>query len=224
MRESEKVYICKQCWNEYINKKCLEWKTNFCSQDCMSDYRRKPKSYCIDCWKELSKKTYKYCNDCSTKWTRNWQWKWWDIECQCSICWKDIYRNRTDYKRWDNYYCSMKCRSKWYSINLSWEKCYNRKWWITKTYNKIRWIYKYRERREKVFNRDLQKCTKCWCWWYIEAHHKKRIKDIIVENNLIWKSQEYLIEFKRLRDVKNWITLCRSCHYLEHKKTYGWYH
>lgn len=64
----------------------------------------------------------------------------------------------------------------------------------------------YREWRKKVFERDKYTCNNCnTIGGILNAHHIKKYKN-----------------FPKLRyEVNNGITLCESCHRLEHKKLRG---
>ncbi len=82
---------------------------------------------------------------------------------------------------------------------------------ITPLVIQIRMCSKYNEWRAQIFNRDNKTCQECEInkvW--IEAHHIKRIVDIIREFNITSLEEAYnCIE---LWDINNGITLCEECH------------
>lgn len=75
----------------------------------------------------------------------------------------------------------------------------------------IEHIYKYREWRRKVFERDNYTCRRCdQRGGYLEAHHKKEMFKILLENSII--TIEQALNCEELWDIDNGETLCLKCH------------
>jgi hypothetical protein len=67
--------------------------------------------------------------------------------------------------------------------------------------------------RTRVFERDNWTCQTCHnrrC--YLEAHHLKRLSDIIDEYQL--KTSQDCLGCLKLWDINNGVTLCKNCHNL----------
>jgi len=81
----------------------------------------------------------------------------------------------------------------------------------TKLGQLIRSCRKYRDWREKIFNRDNRTCVKCRVENVpIHADHIKPFYEIIKENNI--KTVEQAKQCKELWDINNGRTLCIPCH------------
>lgn len=81
----------------------------------------------------------------------------------------------------------------------------------TKLSKIIRCSMMYSEWRNNVFERDMytcQRCNKKGC--YLEAHHNKPLRDLLIENNI--DTMEDAESCEELWDIDNGITLCLDCH------------
>jgi len=80
--------------------------------------------------------------------------------------------------------------------------------------------FKYIQWRYNVFTRDKFTCQKCGDnqGGNLEAHHKKPIKVIFLENNIT--IYEEAINCSELWDINNGITLCKKCHEKERVLTW----
>ncbi len=81
--------------------------------------------------------------------------------------------------------------------------------------NTIRTSQKYIEWRMFVYGRDSFRCVLCGkkgVW--LEAHHKKPLRNIIKENKL---NNDNFYDCEQLWDIDNGITLCIECHEKEDK-------
>lgn len=66
----------------------------------------------------------------------------------------------------------------------------------------IRKSHRYKKWRNLILQRDNFTCQNCNNeWWLLEVHH--------IEN---------FIDNPENFNINNWITLCKKCHILEHKK------
>jgi len=68
---------------------------------------------------------------------------------------------------------------------------------------------KYKDWRRAVFTRDNWTCQECGKQGYIEAHHNKKSYSLIMKNI---NTYDEAIKCKKLWDIGNGKTLCRSCH------------
>ena len=103
------------------------------------------------------------------------------------------------------------------SKNYSGENHYCWNGGIPKLVERIRKSYKYKEWREKVFERDNYTCQDCGkrkC--YLVAHHEKEFYKILEDNNIT--NFNDALNCKELWDVNNGKTLCKKCHKLKHPK------
>jgi 5-methylcytosine-specific restriction endonuclease McrA len=92
---------------------------------------------------------------------------------------------------------------------LSREKHWNWNGGITPIYRKLRRTKKYDKWRKAVYKRDNWTCQRCG--------KRVRSKDIIAHHIMEFR------KYEKLRyEVKNGITVCRSCHLLIHKKPALW--
>lgn len=89
------------------------------------------------------------------------------------------------------------------SESMKWSKCHFWKWWIDPENRKARKGVDMQLRKETVFKRDNRTCQKCnTSWWRLNAHHIHNFAD-----------------YPLLRtSIENWITLCKPCHQLFHKR------
>jgi hypothetical protein len=91
----------------------------------------------------------------------------------------------------------------------------NYKGGITRIAKRIKDLPQYRKWRHTIFNRDKYSCCECnKVGGYLHAHHIKRMKKIIEENNIQFIEQAYIC--KELWDVNNGVTLCVDCHKDKH--------
>lgn len=96
----------------------------------------------------------------------------------------------------------------------------------TKIRNLLGSLYKYKEWRKAVFERDNWTCQDCGIkskkglgyTVYLQAHHVKHCWRILQDNN-ITNSQE-AINCNKLWDLDNGMTLCRDCHNKIKKETW----
>jgi len=95
------------------------------------------------------------------------------------------------------------------------EKNPNWKDGITPIYIKITALPEYSKWRKTIFERDEYVCQKCKKkGGELNAHHIEMFSKIIKENNI--KKTEDALACKKLWDINNGKTLCRSCHKKEH--------
>lgn len=75
----------------------------------------------------------------------------------------------------------------------------------------IRTCLKYRMWRDDVFTRDDFTCQSCFVrGGYLEAHHIKRVADIMDDYSL--KTMEQAYDCEELWSLNNGVTLCEECH------------
>lgn len=95
--------------------------------------------------------------------------------------------------------------------NLRGENHPNWKGGVTKLMDKIKVHYKYRQWRSDIFTRDNFTCQECrQRGGNLEAHHLKRISDILQENFI--KTIDNAINCEEIWNINNGQTLCRDCH------------
>ena len=75
----------------------------------------------------------------------------------------------------------------------------------------IRELYKYRQWRSSIFQRDNFKCILCGIGGYVEAdHYPVRFIEIVEKYQI--KTLEQAVSCEELWDTNNGRTLCRKCH------------
>jgi hypothetical protein len=75
----------------------------------------------------------------------------------------------------------------------------------------IRGLFKYRQWRSDVFERDNWTCQHCGKrGGKIQPHHIKQFSDILYENNI--KTIEQALDCEELWNINNGQTLCIPCH------------
>ena len=126
---------------------------------------------------------------------------------QCPVCFKEL-----SFSPWEKSrrFCSLRCRGLGKrGVNSPVFKGENS---LTKLRNRIRQMAEYTEWRLNCFRRDKFTCQECKNPEAkpIEVHHLKSYADI--KRQYQFTSPEEARECKILWDVKNGITLCRSCH------------
>lgn len=76
----------------------------------------------------------------------------------------------------------------------------------------IRNCFRYRQWRSDVYTRDNYICQSCFKrGGKLEAHHYKRLSDILEENKI--KTIEEALNCEELWNINNGVTLCRDCHF-----------
>ena len=137
----------------------------------------------------------------------------------CLVCNSEFWRQPSAIKKGQNKYCTKKCYQEFQKGKPKSEAfkkyCRSRvgprsatwKGGVTPEHLRIRNSKQYKDWRVSVFERDGYTCQTCFVISsknksvYIHAHHIKKFS-----------------EFKNLRfDINNGITLCKKCHYEEHK-------
>lgn len=74
----------------------------------------------------------------------------------------------------------------------------------------IRGLAEFREWRQRVFERDKNRCLFCGKIKNLQAHHKLSIKDIIRLENI--KTRIDVLCSEKLFDIDNGQTICFKCH------------
>ena len=190
---------CDTCGKEFEKYESKLGKNNFCCRECYLQFHSKEVPICIceNCGKTFKGSKYnsnKYCSrDCyleahSIK----------DKERQCPTC-KKIFIAKTS----EDKYCSWECYNKDRHMP-SGEKHWNWKGGIS-IINDRHDSVKYKEWRQKVYERDGYKCIKCGSKEKINAHHIYSYK--------YYPEKRY--------DLENGITLCEKCHTKLHQQ-YGY--
>lgn len=130
------------------------------------------------------------------------KWKTQNAIIECKQCNKKFVRQRKT-----RLFCSRKCQ--WIDLEkprlkLSRENHWNWRGGITSIHKKLRRSKKYEEWRKSVYRRDNWTCQRC--------NKRLRSKDIIAHHIMEF------VKYKKLRyELKNGVTLCRSCHLLIHR-------
>lgn len=224
---------CIVCGNELkiVNRSKFD-KRKFCSRKCQGEYRSKyligdkaanyknggyceqafvECAYCKKKFKLQKKRVNQNTNHfCSMKCYGYYQKeygprgenspRYCKIKVKCELCGKDFlaWPSTKEEVR----FCSKTCRNNWQSSVMKGKNHYNWKGRISGWRNSMMSSRKYREWRTSVFERDNYTCQKCGYkrGGNLQAHHIKEAA-----------------KFKRLiYDVNNGITLCETCHRLEH--------
>lgn len=103
------------------------------------------------------------------------------------------------------------------SISHKGEKSWRWKGGITPLVLQIRHCFESRQWRSDVFTRDDFTCQNCGDnkGGNLEAHHLKRVVDIIREHNI--KALEEALKCEEMWNTNNGRTLCKKCHHIIHK-------
>lgn len=110
-------------------------------------------------------------------------------------------------------------RAKWWTPRNKGKFWYQVHWWFIKTrlQASIRTSTKFLQRRKKVFERDNYTCQECnlkckkWTWRvHLHAHHKIAFATLLQQHSIQSFGEAY--DCKELREISNWITLCKDCH------------
>ena len=97
------------------------------------------------------------------------------------------------------------------------EKHWNWKGGISKIQARVRNMFRYRQWKSDVFERDKYTCQECGkIGGYLEAHHIIRFIDIINKYNI--KTIEDSEQCEELWNINNGVTLCKKCHNETKKK------
>lgn len=189
--------ICKQCnieFNKPVTCSKINWSNrNFCSKKCGYLNRNIGKQIhsCLFCNKEFSGRYGKtqFCSQvCKNRNPRGGM-----ITERCISC-NNNYTHKRSIKR---LYCSQKC-----AIKIG-EKSHFWKGGVSSVLIMLRQSKEYNNWRKYVYCRDNWTCQKCYIKQkFPVAHHIKSFKD-----------------YPELRfEISNGITLCRSCHKIEHSE------
>lgn len=217
--------ICQSCGDKFYKKdnqnlkKFLSPRKKFCSKECMFDSLKKHagwnrgKHYSKETIKKMnfsglekggiSRKGKKFPNQ-SGKNHPNWKQKTLFL---CPVCKKKKYLSPWELRR---KYCSLTCRGlDKRGANSPVFKGENSS---TKLRNRIRQMAEYTEWRLKCFRRDKFICTKCNNPKSkpLEVHHIESYSEL--KKKYRFNSPESARDCKKLWDISNGITLCRSCH------------
>lgn len=174
------------------------------------------KNKCVDCGKLLSDRNSQRCYSCGRK--HSWASKgcFPIITLTCSICGK-VYETKkvnVDVQA-KEHYCSQECASKGVS-KRSRGRILNPDRIPQAIFNEIRQSYFYTNWRTVCFTRDNYKCQHCGLKGKLHVHHKKTVMSLVKKYNVITKEQSYNIS--EFWDIDNGITLCSSCHKVEHRR------
>lgn len=216
------VLTCQSCGKEYVKKKSLSTISKYCSNKCKSDAWRVPKNTCVDCGVEISSTIAERCMPCARlhlAQTREPKIKKIGyITIICDYCTKEHQQKRTNYDpKGKHHYCNKKCEG----LHRRQISPHGKDHWkyttsLTPMFNHIRLLAQYKDWRKEVFNRDDYSCQICGEQGYIQAHHIKSVKQILMDNNITTSFEAKFC--KELWEVDNGITYCINCHKEEHRK------
>jgi len=214
------ILICQCCGEEYKQKKSLINISKYCGKKCKVNAWRVPKNTCVDCGIEISSTIAERCMSCARlhlAQTREPKVKKIGyITIICDHCKKEHQQKRTNYDpKGKHHYCNKKCEG----LHRREITPHGKNHWkyttgLTPLFNQIRMLACYKDWRKKIFERDGYTCVRCEEQGYIQAHHIKSVKDILMENNI--KNSLEAKHCKELWDVNNGETMCRECHKIEH--------
>jgi hypothetical protein len=181
-------------------KKSESWKTN--------------PPVCADCGVIVSRRGVKRCMKCQSEHKRgsnNPLWRGGGTILICNYCGKEFNRSDSEIRGQKYNYCSKKCEGLHRrEVTPHGEEHWNYTNGLTPMFNQIRLLAHYKDWRKSVFERDNYTCQCCGDQGYIQAHHIKSVKDILMENNIT--NTKEAKECSELWEVENGITFCIKCH------------
>jgi len=216
------------------------YKNHFCNMKCHDKYRKEfgPKGKdhpiyksiqveCSNCGKKLQRVPYDikrsdflYCDrKCMIEHRKlvdyykgegNANWRGGNIEVECAICGKKMYRKQCRVRNHNWFVCSPKCRGEYIAKYMRGENSYNWDGGKTELNHGIRTIAKYKDWRKAVYERDGYVCKICERDSNLVAHHIHPVDSILKENNITSKEEAIVCEI--LWDVNNGVTFCVECH------------
>lgn len=232
-------------WKWLYDKWWHHRRTVFCR--CICWVEKEYRLMCLTCWdtkscwclsvdnaRELWKRTWwKNCMRTKWKigpnkwlfWDKSYKWKWWDVLkligkkyfnlTICSYSWKD--KVTCICKCWNIKDIKLANLNRWIVKScwcMQYKNCH-KKWKESNNYrhdlsdkeremSKNRWYDGLRINRSiDIKKRDWYICKKCnQCGWNLESHHIYNRADNI----------------EKRYELENWITLCKNCHKIFHKK------
>lgn len=226
MKKKEyKIKKCLYCGGDIIRKKGQSIpaykKRKFCTSSCQHKWNALNKSKdvkCDFCGKIIRKKKSHITlhNFCSLDCFRKWKHQQGSKEIKCNWCGKKFKKVKSQIGKHN--FCSQKCMGEWQAKFIVGENSYNWNNGISTINHRIRSLNKYTDWRKDVFRRDNYTCQKCGDsrGGNLEAHHKKRVTDIIKDSNIT--NMADILKNKELWDINNGITLCQKCHIKIHKE------
>ena len=135
------------------------------------------------------------------------------IPVKCAGCGKgfSIYSSRAKY--YIEYYCDNDCRLKYGVVGrLTGGKIERNRY--QKFIRSLRHTRLYYAWRKRCLERDDYKCRGCRSDEKITVHHKKSVLDFVRKYGF---DKESIEKDRSFFDIRNGQTLCRRCHFKEHK-------
>ncbi len=183
-------------------------------------YKIRVKVNCSQCGKELERNPYEarkatnhFCNNsCSGAWRaihlrgqNNWRWKGGAVKVNCSVCNKELWRERDKVNPNGVYMCGKQCKALWNTLfrvgkdNPTWRGG-----------GQIYYGPNWNEQKLQVRKRDNNVCQACGVKQanlkrLLHVHHIKPFRDF----NYIRDENENYLEANRL---ENLLCLCGKCH------------
>jgi len=224
----KKEYCTKKCLLDYENERKRKFNCAVCGKECLAPPNNVSAKYCSNKCRFSVGKVKIVCCKCGKVVTKcNWQIKgkkkYCSTKCfmeredeiitKCDGCKKEIRIFPSQKKYYKKHYCSNKCRfefgpCKQITKSLNFNKNYQ------KFVRKVRHCVLYFDWRDKIRERDKNKCVKCGCEKDLTVHHRYvTMYDFVKKYGF---NKEGIYSDNMFFDVNNGETLCRSCHAKEH--------
>lgn len=126
-----------------------------------------------------------------------------DIDCHW--CGDSVEGMPANFRRSERSFCSTECHSEWMSDYMSGPD--GPRWRGGESYHPRNYGPNWDEQREKAIERDGHRCMLCDSTNDLVVHHKRPLRTFDRDKHRWWD---------RANDLRNLITLCRSCHSVVH--------
>ncbi len=213
--------VCLMCNEEFLVKPYRADTAIWCSTKCRYTYSDK-RVECHVCGTEFVRKNWEtrgygrtkdnlYCSrECFESRSPK-------VSVNCSGCGKsfEIYQSRANY--YSEYYCNNECRLKYGIIGRLTDATIPKNRY-QKFIRSIRHTAKYYSWRKGCLERDSFSCQECGDDKGITVHHKMSMLQFVQKYGL---NKDKIEKDKSFFDTNNGRTLCRACHFREHKSAKG---
>jgi len=128
---------------------------------------------------------------------------WSQVECECHICGRTVYRKPSQLEGQDNVYCSYDCHLEYQSKNQIGENHHNYNPNSSDEYGP-----NWHRQRRKALERDNHKCQDCGVRSE-EFRQELSVHHIIPRSEFMRRGE---LDYQSANDLNNLVSLCEDCH------------